>query len=456
MIFSLIFFVVGFSIAILCTPWVIRWGKSGIGLDLANESRKRHEGEIPRIGGLPIIVALTLASELIVLKSPDHLQEWLPILVGSLLMFGLGFWDDLRPIGARSKFIGQIIIALFVYALGLGIDKMTYPRGEWTVNLGSWSLFVTVFWLIAIPNIINLIDGFDGLATGLGLFMAVTLGIVGILCEQLQVAWYSFAMAGALLGFLIFNFPPARIFLGDGGAYLIGFSIAALSIKGSHKGSIAAVLLVTIVALGVPILDTTFAIVRRAVRGFPLFHADGEHIHHRLQDLGFSKRRIVLGIYGVCVVLSLMGLSIFWSQGRTIPIAIGAVFLLALFAVRYLNYFHTFAEAQAGWQLKKIVNRRRCAQYALLQARLMEMEVDRCEGEEEFEGVLNQSLERVGLTVPPGKPGKQYQVVRIKFNCSQAVVLYAPVGAADAAEWQRVAECFRPAYLKASQKWKHP
>jgi UDP-GlcNAc:undecaprenyl-phosphate/decaprenyl-phosphate GlcNAc-1-phosphate transferase len=139
----------------------------------------------------------------------------------------------------------------------------------------------------------------------------------------------------------VFNFPPARIYLGDGGAYLIGFVIAALSMSSSHKGSIAAVLLVTVVGLGLPILDTSFALVRRAVRGFPIFHADGEHFHHRLQEFGFSKRRILFGLYGVCVVLSLVGLAIFWSQGenRTLPIAVGAgvLFLLALGAVRHFH-----------------------------------------------------------------------------------------------------------------------
>ena len=105
---------------------------------------------------------------------------------------------------------------------------MTYPGGAWDVELGAWGLPLTIFWLIAVPNIVNLIDGFDGLAGGLGMFMALTLGIVGLMAEQLQVAWYAFTMAGALLGFLVFNFPPARIFLGDGGAYMVGFCIAAL------------------------------------------------------------------------------------------------------------------------------------------------------------------------------------------------------------------------------------
>ena len=281
---------------------MIKLGERGIGVDEAIAARKRHVGKISRLGGLPIILALTLGIMVILAKRPQYSGQWFPILLGSALMFGLGFWDDLKALGARNKFIGQILIASLCYWLGLSIEQMTYPGGGWKVELGGWSAPLTILWLIAVPNIVNLIDGFDGLAGGLGVFMSVTLGIVGLFAEQYPVAWYSFTMAGALLGFLLFNFPPAKIFLGDGGAYLIGFSIAALSLTSSNKGSIAAVLLVTIVALGVPILDTTFAMARRAFRGFPLFHADDEHIHHRLEDLGFSKRRIVLGLYGICVV----------------------------------------------------------------------------------------------------------------------------------------------------------
>jgi UDP-GlcNAc:undecaprenyl-phosphate GlcNAc-1-phosphate transferase len=249
----------------------------------------------------------------------------------------------------------------------------------------------------------------------------------------------------------MFNFPPARIFLGDGGAYLIGFCIAALSLTSSNKGSIAAVLLVTIVALGVPILDTTLALFRRAVRGFPLFHADDEHIHHRLENLGFSKRRIVLGLYGICVVLSLIGLSIFWSQGRTIPIAIGVVFLLALFAVKYLQYVKTFSDI--GAQVERVLGRRRTVQYALLQAQLMELEIDRCEDAEEFWTIFRDALSRVGfIEDATGLPDK-YLPIHVKYNGSEPWTLLAPEGAGTIAELQRLAECFRAVYIKAKGKW---
>jgi UDP-GlcNAc:undecaprenyl-phosphate GlcNAc-1-phosphate transferase len=452
MILALVFFIFGFCVTILATPWVIAFSKlRGLGLDDPNANRKRHTEPISRLGGLPVMVGISLGLLGILLAKDGHPLNWRPVLVGSALIFGLGFWDDLKPLGARNKFIGQILIASVVHWLGLSIDRVTYPGGAWSVELGIWSYPVTVFWLIAVPNIVNLIDGFDGLASGLGLFMSMTLGIVAFFSQQLPVAWYAFNIAGALLGFLIFNFPPARIFLGDGGAYLIGFSIASLSLTSSNKGSIAAVLLVTIVALGVPILDTSLALMRRAFRGFPLFHADDEHIHHRLENLGFSKRRIVLGMYGICVVLSVVGLSIFWSQGRTIPIAIGVVFLLALFAVKYLQYVKTFSDI--GAQVERVLGRRRTVQYALLQAQLMELEIDRCEDAEEFWEVFHNALYRVGFVEDAtGMPDK-YISIHVKYNGSKPWTLLAPEGAGTVAELERLAECFRPVYIKARNKW---
>ncbi|HWB60326.1 MAG TPA: MraY family glycosyltransferase [Chthoniobacteraceae bacterium] len=401
---------------------------------------------------MPIVIAMTFGLGAIIWLKGDTALNWRPVLLGSLLMFGLGFLDDLKPLGAKKKFIGQILIATLLYKLGMNIDRVTYPGARWSVELHGVSCYlVSVFWLIAIPNIVNLIDGFDGLASGLGLFMAMTLGIVASISEQLPVAWYAFTLAGALLGFLMFNFPPARIFLGDGGAYLIGFCIAALSLTSSNKGSIAAVLMVTVVGLGIPILDTTLALFRRAFRGFPLFHADDEHIHHRLENLGFSKRRIVLGLYGICVVLSMVGLSIIWSKGRTIPIAIGVVFLLAIFAVKYLQYVKTFSDI--GAQVERVLGRRRTVQYALLQAQLMELEIDRCEDAEEFWTIFRDALSRVGfIEDATGLPDK-YLPVEVKYNGSKPWILLAPEGAGTIAELQRLAECFRTVYIKAKTKW---
>ena len=454
MINSLFFFGFGFLISVLTTPWLIKLSARGIGLDRPDEARKQHAAPIPRLGGAPIMCAVSLGLIVILSLQPEHATKWFPVLLGSLLMYGLGLWDDLRPLGAKVKLVGQVLTALLVYWLGLSIDRVTYPGGAWSVELGAWSLPVTVFWLIAVPNIVNLIDGFDGLASGLGLFLAVTLGIVGIHNEQLAVAWYAFTMAGALLGFLVFNFPPAKIFLGDGGAYLIGFCIAALSLTSSNKGSVAAVLLLTVVALGLPILDTTFAVLRRAVRGFPVFHADDEHIHHKLQNLGFSKRRVLIAIYGLCVVFSLLGLSIVWTQGRTLPVGIGAIFLLAVGIVRYFHFTRSWDDLRD--KVDRLADDRRLVQYALLQAQVLELEVDRCGQAEEFWQVFHLTMERVGFL--PEAEKEAAVEGHLKYNGSPALTLHVRKSAKkkpddSRREWQRIAECFRPAYVKAQNKW---
>jgi UDP-GlcNAc:undecaprenyl-phosphate GlcNAc-1-phosphate transferase len=360
-----------------------------------------------------------------------------------------GLWDDLKPLGAKVKLVGQIGIATLVYYMGLNIDRVSYPGGAWSVELGAWSYLVTIFWLIAVPNIVNLIDGFDGLATGLGVFMAVTLGIVGLHNEQLAVAGMPSPWRERCSAFSSSIFLPARIFLGDGGAYLIGFSIAALSLTSSNKGSVAAVLLVTIIALGVPILDTSFALLRRAVRGFPLFQADGEHFHHRLERLGFSKRRILFAIYGLCVVLSLLGLSIVWTQAKTLPIAIAVLFVLAVIALRYFHFLRSWDDVQT--RANRVLGRRREVQFALLQAQLLDFEVERCTSREEFQQVLEHSLRRVGF-MQSGEPVKQLDV-HVKYNGSTPWTLHACATQGSAEEWQRIAECFRPVYIKAKAKW---
>ncbi len=452
MIISIILFFSSFLLVVLLTPAVISVSKRyQIGLDEPDLVRKRHALVTPRLGGIPIMLAVAITAIVLVLWKPDQLSIWLPVFIGAALYFLLGLTDDLRGLSAKLKLLIQVGIALLVYSLGVGIDRISYPGGSWSVELFGWSLLVTVFWLVAIPNIINLIDGFDGLAGGLCMFMAGTLGIVGLMSQQQTVALFSFALAGALLGFLIFNFPPAKIFLGDGGAYLIGFCIAAVSTQSSQKGSVAAVLFVTIVALGLPILDTSFALIRRTFRGFPLFHADDEHIHHRLEALGFSKQRIIIGVYGICVMLSLVGLSIFWSQGRTIPIAIGFVFLLALFAVRYLRYFTGWNDFRRLLHMKE--SRRLEVRYALLQARLLDMEIDRCDNHSEFLELFRSALTRCGFRLS-GEADQEYSQITLSDGDGNDMHLLAPIDKMMPDHWKRLAKCFLPAFKKANSKWK--
>ena len=452
MTIALFFFVFGFLLTIVTTPWVIRLAHTGVGLDVADESRKAQAEPIPRLGGMPLMLSLSLGVILILLKNPGRSGEWFPILVGATLMYSLGLADDIARLGAKKKLLGQITIAALVCWMGLKVQHFTLP-GFGEVDLGAFSVPVTMFWLIAIPNIINLIDGFDGLAGGLGMFMALTLGIVGFVTEHYSVTWFAFTMAGSLLGFLVFNFPPAKIYLGDGGAYLIGFVIAALSLSSSHKGSIAAALLVTVIGLGLPILDTSLALLRRAMRGFPLFSADSEHIHHRLQEFGFSKRRILFGLYGVCAVLSLLGLAVFWDKDRggTLPIAIGVgvLFLMGAAVVRHFHRVNSWRDARH--RVQRVLSRRQAVQYALLQAKLLVLEVERCASGEEFWGIFEQTMRRVGFCEKDEVDDPV--TVQVRHQGKRPWVLHAPASEGTISEWQRMAECFRPAYVKATERW---
>lgn len=448
MLASVLFLVVGWGVVFVLTPSVIRLG---LGLDITDEFRKRHDGRISRLGGVTLFIAFIITYLGLHASGIKLNQGWGAIALCTTLMFGLGFWDDLKPLGAKVKLAGQIGIALLAYALDLRIEKLTYPGGNFILQLDWWSLPVTIFWLIAIPNIVNLIDGFDGLASGIGVFLSLTLGVVALSAAQTAVACLCFALAGALLAFLAYNFPPAKIFLGDGGAYMIGFLVAVLSLQSSNKGSVAAALIVTVVALGVPILDTTLTLFRRGVQGFPLFRADRGHLHHRLEQLGFSKTRIVLSLYAMCVALSLIGLSIVWSQGRSWPIAAGMLFMLALYAVRSLGYFRTWWELKT--LLQRMLLRRRDVQYGLLQARLLVLEVDRCRVAEEFWPLFFQAANKVGMRrTPPSGSGKILELT-IDRKDGALLNLYARLDDHDENYWRLLCDGFQQSCRKADDKW---
>jgi UDP-GlcNAc:undecaprenyl-phosphate/decaprenyl-phosphate GlcNAc-1-phosphate transferase len=252
-------------------------------------------------------------------------------------MFLLGLWDDLRPLGAKTKLIGQLTVATGAYFMGLRVELLTGFTGESIALYETIALTTTVGWLVALPNIVNLIDGIDGLAGGLGVFATITLAIVMIGSGQLIAGAIALSSAGATIGFLIFNFPPAKIYMGDGGAYSIGSVIATLSLQSSQKGSIASIFLVVMIALGLPILDTTFAILRRGLRGVPLSKGDAGHIHHRLLDRGHSTRRTVFYLYLLCLTLSLAALAVFWTHGHALPIVAAALFIGSISLGRYLG-----------------------------------------------------------------------------------------------------------------------
>lgn len=282
-------------IAYFLTPAVIRLAHRIGAVDHPNE-RKVHEGVMPRLGGLSFFAAFLAAALL--------LGEKTPYLTGLLLadgiLVGLGVVDDTRGVGPKTKLLGQFLAALLLVEFGFLIDFINLPLGGASLLfLSRASLLVTVLWLVGITNAVNLIDGLDGLATGTGFIALAAISVVAFLTGLTEAMVLGMILAGALLGFLPHNFYPARIFMGDTGSMLLGFNVAAIAILGMTKSVTFISLVLPVVILGVPILDTAMAILRRASCGRRVFEADREHLHHRLLHLGISHRNTVLLIYAI-------------------------------------------------------------------------------------------------------------------------------------------------------------
>lgn len=434
-------------VAALGTWWIAKRGGS-IGMDAPDSRRKLHEKAMSRLGGAPIFVAMGLACVVAGAIGGLGWSRWLPVAVCNALMFSVGFVDDLKALGAKVKLIGQIGAALILYSLGVSIDMLSNPFGDGALELGWWSLPLTVVWLVSIPNIVNLIDGMDGLAGGFGMFLCLTLAFVGYYGSQPDVMVVALAMAGALAGFLIFNLPPAKIFLGDGGAYLIGFFIASVSLFTANKGSVIGALLVIIMALGVPILDTLFAIIRRGLRGVPIFSADAEHIHHRLILLGYSKGRALATMYAVCLVLSLIGLSILLNKGVAVPVAGAFLFLLALGAARYLGYVRNWSLLRA--QINAVLERRRQREFFRAYGRVLDFEVERCEDLQSFTTIFQHGLARMGVSL---QTQADTRPEIIKLGAGQQITLHHPDDNAETSEWQHRLDVLLPALERCLDKW---
>ena len=232
--------------------------------------------------------------------------EMTALLAGAAFAVVIGLLDDVLNLRARWQLVSQLLLAVGAVLLGVNIDSIANPFGPGQINLdGAWGVAFTIFWIVGMINSINWIDGLDGLSSGIGLIAAFTLGLISLtfgagLSGQPYVALLCFALAGALLGFLRWNFHPASIFAGTSGVMLVGYSLAILSILGSAKVAVA------LLVLGVPIIDTFWSIVRRLATGSSPFTPDRGHVHHRLMDLGLSQTKAVLVIYALTFVLAVL------------------------------------------------------------------------------------------------------------------------------------------------------
>ena len=264
-------------------------------------ARKVHQKIMPRMGGLAIYAAFWIVAYTFYPSS----QPMTGFFLGATMLVFVGIVDDVTDMPAKLKLLGQIIAACIATFGGIRIEFVTSMFGEaGMTTLNLLSVPVTVIWIVAIINAVNLIDGLDGLAAGVSAISALTLAICAMINGLDNVAIFSFILVGACVGFLVYNFHPASIFMGDTGSMFLGYTLAILSIMGTEKGVTFVSVFITMLALGIPIFDTLFAILRRMIANKPIFEADKAHLHHRLMARGLSHRNAVLLIYLISACLS--------------------------------------------------------------------------------------------------------------------------------------------------------
>lgn len=307
--------------------------------------RHLHSNPLPRLGGVAIFLSFAgcmLFCAVWGFRRPDlyhlfALRTMATILVPASLVFLLGVYDDLHGVGPYFKFTVQGIAATMLYAGGLRITNVPVLFGD-RVLPWYFGLFFTVVWVLAITNAFNLIDGLDGLAAGSALFSTMVAFVVALFTGRPLVEVMTIALAGAIIGFLRFNFNPATIFLGDSGSLLIGFLLSALAIYGAQKAPTIVAVAIPIVSFGLPILETVLSVIRRLISGRPVFTADREHIHHMLLQHGMSHRQVVILLYGVSAIFAMLSLFLLWPTGSSLGLVLAVLGIGVWIGVQHLGY----------------------------------------------------------------------------------------------------------------------
>lgn len=312
------------------TPLIIRVAFRLRILDAPNH-RKVHKYSKPRVGGLAMfgvyflmLLTLDLSSSLI-----------RTVLVGSILITMFGFLDDLFTINARVKLAFQLLVAYLTASsyggFGVAIEQLSILRTHYYI-LDWLSVPLTMVWIVGVMNAINLIDGLDGLAGGISVIASVTMGLISLVLGHNDVALLFFILSGVIFGFLRYNFNPAKLFMGDSGSYFLGYNLALLSIAGIWNSDHVLIFTVPFLVLGLPFYDVVTSVIRRVKNKKPIFHADGQHIHHRLIARGFTHKQTVIVIYMETAFLALASLSLLLANSN---IAVG-MFVVILFLI-YLS-----------------------------------------------------------------------------------------------------------------------
>ncbi|MFI5364528.1 MAG: hypothetical protein ACHQ4J_02790 [Candidatus Binatia bacterium] len=352
------------SLALLLTPAVAGLA-TWLGAVDEPDQRRVHVGRIPRLGGLAVFAAFVgaiglgfIANELLLNVFWGNKWPWGWLLGGALLVVACGAADDVWTLGPVPKLGFQLLAGMMVLAAGRGIALITNPLTGQSVELGLLGIPLTLLWVVGITNAFNLIDGLDGLAVGVALIASATLFLVSLAGGRVEVALLAATLAGALGGFLYYNFNPASVFLGDCGSLLVGYLLSVLSIQASQKSATAIIVLVPLLALGLPIMDALLAMIRRLLRALhvvctdqerneyrflvigpiSLFRADREHIHHRLLALGLTHRRAVLVLYAVCLGFGALAFLAVSTRGANTALMVALVAVASYFGIHKLGY----------------------------------------------------------------------------------------------------------------------
>ncbi|MEG1988052.1 MAG: MraY family glycosyltransferase [Oscillibacter sp.] len=324
---------VALVVSFLASPVVKNFAYKVGAIDVPKDTRRMHKVPIPRLGGLAIFLGF-IVSILLFTQMTHQLKS---ILLGAVMIVVLGVVDDITPLPALLKFGVQIVAALIPATHGVVIQAVSNPNvfssnAYWI--LGGLSVPITVLWIVAITNSVNLIDGLDGLANGVSAISASMMLVIALLASETQVAVVMAALLGACVGFMPYNMNPAKMFMGDTGATFLGYILATMSIQGLFKFSAIISFVVPFLILGLPIFDTTFAFIRRIAHGQSPMTADRGHIHHRLIDMGLSQKQAVATLYAVSAILGLSAVVLTTSGEQKAMLLFVALCIVAVVAAR--------------------------------------------------------------------------------------------------------------------------
>jgi UDP-GlcNAc:undecaprenyl-phosphate/decaprenyl-phosphate GlcNAc-1-phosphate transferase len=346
MLSSLAAFVLAVLVTALLTPLVRRVALAVGAVDEPG-ARRVHTRRVPRLGGIAIVIGFFVPGVILfalgthaarIFVSSSHIT--LGLVCGGALVASVGLWDDVKGMGAKRKLLMQMAAGTVAYACHMRIETIELP-GLGVQSLGWLSLPVTVAWIVATINALNLIDGLDGLAAGVTFFACVTNFCIAWLTGNFYIELVSASLGGAVVGFLFYNFNPAQIFMGDSGSMFLGFVLgsAALLGAGSQKSPTLIAIIVPILALGLPIMDMLLTVARRFLERRSIFVADRGHIHHRLLDMGLTHRRTVLWLYLLSVFFTAVALVTYLGRSWQIGAALFALTVVLVGVIRFVGYF---------------------------------------------------------------------------------------------------------------------